>query len=73
MWKSGFHRSRQIKLHQDLVRPPKSGALYRDVSGYPAPGRNTLQSELREYTYEVIEQAWPAQRQGRILDVGTRT
>jgi hypothetical protein len=48
------------------------GALYRDVSGYPAPVRDELQSRLREYTHFVIEQAWPAQRQGRILDGSTR-
>ena len=48
------------------------GALYRDVSGYPEPQRTKLQSGLREYTHQVIEQAWPAQREGRILDSGTR-
>jgi hypothetical protein len=48
------------------------GALYRDVSGYPEPARTKLQSGLREYTHQVIEQAWPAQREGRILDSGTR-
>lgn len=48
------------------------GALYRDVSGYPEPQRTKLRAELREYTHQVIEQAWPAQREGRILDSGTR-
>jgi hypothetical protein len=48
------------------------GALYRDVSGYPAPVRDKLQSGLRDYTHSVIEQSWPAQKEGRILDVGTR-
>lgn len=48
------------------------GALYRDVSGYPEPARHKLQSGLREYTHQVVEQAWPAQREGHILDVGTR-
>ena len=48
------------------------GALYRDVSGYPEPPRTKLQSGLRAYTHQVIEQAWPAQREGRILDSGTR-
>jgi len=47
-------------------------ALYRDVSGYPEPLRTTLQSELREYTHAVIEKVWEEQRQGRMLDVGTR-
>src|SRR6267142_5303952 len=48
------------------------GALYRDVSGYPTPVCDKLQSGVRDYTHSVIEQSWPAQRQGRILDVGTR-
>src|SRR6267378_7480922 len=39
-------------------------ALYRDVSGYPSPNRDRLQSKLREYTVFVIEQAWPAQKIG---------
>lgn len=48
------------------------GALYRDVTGYPEPVRQELQSRLREYTHFVIEQAWPAQREGRILDGSTQ-
>lgn len=49
-------------------------ALYRDVSGYPAPRRDELRAKLREYTVFVIEQAWPAQREGRgqTLDTGAR-
>jgi hypothetical protein len=46
------------------------GALYRDVSGYPQPVRETLQNDLREYTHALIEQIWPAQQDGRLLDVG---
>jgi len=48
------------------------GGLYRDVSSYPEPARASLQAGLREYTHVVIEQVWPEQRQGRIIDVGTR-
>lgn len=40
------------------------GALYNDVSGYPYPVRDELRAKLREYTVFVIEQAWPAQKQG---------
>lgn len=47
-------------------------ALYRDVSGYPEPTGGTLQKELRDYTTDIIEQAWPAQNQGIIPDGGTR-
>lgn len=48
------------------------GALYRDVSGYPEPQRTKLQARLRGYTHQVVEEAWPAQREGRIVDSGTR-
>jgi hypothetical protein len=41
-------------------------ALYRDVSGYPDPPRSRLQQELRDYVNDVIHQAWPLQRQGRV-------
>ncbi|MFL6229979.1 MAG: DUF4239 domain-containing protein [Pyrinomonadaceae bacterium] len=40
-------------------------ALYRDVGSYPPPLRDELRAKLREYTVFVIEQAWPAQKQGR--------
>jgi hypothetical protein len=47
------------------------GALYRDVGGYPQPARDTLRAKLRDYTESIIEQSWPAQKEGRILNVGT--
>jgi hypothetical protein len=47
--------------------------LYRDVSAYPSPLREELRSKLREYTVFVIEQAWPAQKQGRGQDVAGGT
>ena len=46
-------------------------ALYRDVSFYPVPVRDTLQGSLREYTRFVIEEAWPQQRRGIIPTGGT--
>ena len=47
------------------------GALYRDVSGYPAPIRGELREKLRTYTVFTIEEAWPAQQKGEILGHGT--
>ena len=47
------------------------GTLYRDVSSYPEPIRGELQAMLRDYTRYVIEEAWPAQRQGVIPEGGT--
>ena len=48
------------------------GCFYRDVSGYPEPARTRLQTQVREYTVFLIEQAWPAQRRGKSTDVATR-
>lgn len=42
------------------------GALYRDVSSLPEPNRSLLQSDLRQYTRQVIDLAWPQQRLGII-------
>jgi hypothetical protein len=57
----------------DLVSKEASsiGALYRDVSGYPAPVRDELRAKLRTYTVFTIEEAWPAQQKGEILGRGT--
>lgn len=48
------------------------GALYRDVSGYPEPVRAQLQSDLKAYTEALITQIWPAQQEGRVLDIGVQ-
>jgi hypothetical protein len=48
------------------------GMLYRDVTGYPEPLREKLQGDLKQYTRALIDQIWPAQREGRRLDVGTQ-
>jgi hypothetical protein len=40
-------------------------ALWRDLGGYPQPERDSIRSLLRGYTQQIIEQAWPAQREGR--------
>jgi len=40
-------------------------ALYRDVSGYPQPTRQSLQQELHDYVQYIIEEAWPLQRRGQ--------
>ena len=41
-------------------------ALYRDVSSYPEPIRPQLQQELRDYTQNVIQEAWPLQQRGKV-------
>jgi hypothetical protein len=58
----------------DIVSKEAAGiaVLYRDISGYPAMPRKTLHKQLREYTLFIVEQEWPAQRQGKLIDEGTR-
>lgn len=41
-------------------------ALYRDVSGYPEPGRTQLRAAIASYTRYVIDEAWPQQRRGEV-------
>lgn len=45
-------------------------ALYRDVTSYPEPLRAELQKGLRDYTDQVIHQAWPMQQKGQIPTKG---
>jgi Protein of unknown function (DUF4239) len=41
-------------------------ALYRDVSNFAEPTRSELQTDLREFTRQVIDAEWPLQRKGII-------
>ena len=45
-------------------------ALYRDVTSYPEPIRSELQKELRDYTRQIVDEAWPLIRQGKVPDRG---
>lgn len=40
--------------------------LYRDAQSYPEPARSEIQTALRDYTHNLINEAWPLQRKGRI-------
>jgi Protein of unknown function (DUF4239) len=44
--------------------------IYRDVSSYPEPSRTELQNSLKDYTKYIINEAWPAQRQGVVPSGG---
>ncbi len=46
--------------------------LYRDLDSYPQPLRGRLETRLRDYTRHVIETEWPAHRDGRAPEDGTR-
>src|SRR5262245_22151592 len=45
-------------------------SLYRDLGGYPSPIRDELREELRSYTVFIINEAWPAQKEGRGQSLG---
>ena len=48
------------------------GALVRDFGGYPSPVREQLKGELRAYTQQVIERAWPAMKYGVVPTEGVK-
>src|SRR5262245_50234641 len=45
-------------------------ALYRDVSCCPQPVRPALQKEVREYTDQIIREAWPMLHRGEVPTAG---
>src|SRR6201998_4892600 len=51
----------ETRVGQEAARV---GVLYRDVSGFAEPYRSQLQADLRTYTRQVIDVAWPLQRKG---------
>jgi hypothetical protein len=65
VWNTNSNGSELVSREASAI-----GGLYRDVAGYPAPLRNELWAKLREYNTFVIEQDWPAQKKGQILDGG---
>lgn len=46
-------------------------SLYRDVSGFPEPKRTALRTQLHDYTVEIVQKDWPAQRQEQLNRGGT--
>jgi hypothetical protein len=44
--------------------------LWRDLGGYPQPERDSMRAVLRGYTEQIIREAWPEQRQGRVPRMG---
>ena len=56
----------------DLVSREASAIamVFRDVSGYPSPAREELRTGLRDYTVFIINEAWPAQQQGKTVERG---
>ncbi|HVX07290.1 hypothetical protein [Humibacter sp.] len=52
-------------VHTDVLQESSAlGAVYRDVSGFPATDAVSLQEALRAYTRAVITEDWPLQHAG---------
>ena len=51
----------ETRVGQEAARV---GVLYRDVSGFPEPYKGQLQTDLRKYTRQVVDVAWPLQKKG---------
>src|SRR5688572_22496220 len=45
-------------------------SLWRDLGGYPQRERDSMREVLRGYTNQIIQEAWPQQRRGRIPRIG---
>jgi hypothetical protein len=45
--------------------------VWRDLGGYPNPQRDSMHGILRGYTEQIINEAWPLQRSGRVPRLGT--
>ena len=45
-------------------------SLWRDIGGYPQPLRDQARDTLRDYTLQIVEEAWPLQQQGKIPTEG---
>ena len=44
--------------------------LWRDLGGYPQRPRDEMREVLSGYTSQIIQEAWPQQRQGRVPRMG---
>ena len=65
VWETYADVSKTVSAEASAV-----AAIYRDISVYPEPARGQLQDQLRGYVEYVIEEAWPAQRAGRVPSGG---
>ena len=45
-------------------------SLWRELGGYPEREREALREVLRGYTNQIVQEAWPLQRQGRVPRMG---
>lgn len=67
VWEAYEHVKQVNKDEAALI-----AVLYRNVSGYPEPIRTALRDDLKEYTDQIIHEAWPLQRRGVLPTEGVR-
>jgi uncharacterized protein YneF (UPF0154 family) len=64
IWENYIHVNQKVEEEAATLSD-----LYRDVSSYPEPIRDKLETELRLYTRYVINEAWTLQAEG-IVPIG---
>ena len=65
VWTTHSHVSDTVSREATAI-----AILWRDLGGYPQPERDSMRELLRGYTLQVIQEAWPEQRQGRVPRMG---
>lgn len=65
----GYEKTKEITEHEAT----SLAVLYRNVGEYPEPVRSVLREELRAYTDQLIHEAWPLQRRGRLPSEGVKS
>ena len=65
----GYERVKEITAQE----ASSMAAFYRNVTQYPEPLRNAMREQIRGYTYQIIHESWPLQRQGKIPTETVRT
>src|SRR5882757_4530505 len=61
VWENYIHVNNKVEEEAATL-----SELYRDITSYPEPARNKMETELKLYTRYVIDEAWPLQSKGII-------
>lgn len=65
VWNKHSHVSDTVSAEATAI-----ASLWRDLGGYPQRERDSLRDVLRGYTNQIIQEAWPEQRQGKVPRMG---
>jgi hypothetical protein len=65
VWTKHSHVSDTVSSEATAI-----ASLWRNLGGYPQRERDAMREVLRGYTTQIIEEAWPEQRRGRVPRAG---